>query len=85
MAPPAFAAPAAGRTSGRPRSSAMWRAAAVQTNLRSGGAAPRRSCNWIASGFRGPEVRGYIRWTARGGPCQSSGVDSERRQDAEAS
>jgi hypothetical protein len=73
--------PAAAPPGGRVRA-LFWRAAVVQTNLRSGGAMPRRSGKGVASGFRGPEARGYTRWTARGCPCQSSGVDSERRQDA---
>ena len=42
--------------------------------------APTRPARWhgqtnLRSGFRGPKVRGYFRhWTARGCPCQSSGV-----------
>jgi hypothetical protein len=89
-------APAAGRTSGRPCSCAERRAACVPMNRtaalltadgaalpmhRSGGHPARRMPVGVASGFGGPQARGYFRlWSARGCPCQSSGVGNRAQQ-----
>ena len=64
--------PPGGRTSGRPCSCAEKRAACVRTNRESTAEREQSPAGTVS----------FDRWIARGCPCQSSGVDSERRQDA---